>query len=1066
MARKIRENHQNNNNSKELDNDVQTKQKKNGKQYIIARMVDTFGKKDNYHLNEVNIKYPAENLILEKDTKNNLFRIRNVKHSKNRKENDPMNINLLKDQNNDNQNNRIKMKLNIRANNNNIDMATKYNNKNIYLNNNKKIDNVNDISNKTDNLGFTNVNANNNFQTSINSYFSFCSFLSTMKNNEIDSYLILLWQKLCVKENYINTFNSQKNSLGNSEEKLDFITTEIENLKKLEEILLKLFNEIEVREKNINMIKNFCDTLNKKEDITENKNVMNEFINLIINYRESSIKVIEYYLLYKEKIIRGNIKGKFDDYSIMKKYNIIKNDLNYLIKMKSDMSFLCNTKIGNFISNKDIFTSFKGDAFLTCLYNLIPVSTDYKQKIKYCQYYIIQETLIEKMKKNLNNSSDIKESKNKVKTTHINIDTSIQSNIAHNNRTLNKNESDLPKKYNKNMMNKFKHNNFEENKNDVESINNKEIIEKTANKLQNSYDGSLRSNNKQNDLTATSRASITINNNENENIAIIDNNIDNYTISYYTETLSKFNTLYAEYYKKIPTEQKKIFNILEDPMRYINHNYYPKIIIYKDNNSNEIKGICIYSVIFSYYEDKPNQIIIEHLSSYNKDEMDNILNKMFEFLKNNNILNKSNTNNNSAVEIYIDLYFYLENDKFMIDTYIRDFIKNELKFRWVKLENISKGIRFQKMKHSFNNNSSVNNAIEEKIGNNESNSSEDKNLYFNFAIKNKSVMKFMKKDDADKLTNNNNSNPNDNKNINPFNIIYLIKQLFTIKDKNVSQHIFNNIDHYFIENDKMELKEILNKINDKAQKEIFENNSLITSDFKELIDVDFEGKNNSEIKFDIKAKMDILPLFDNCISIKYKDYYYNRIESKNIKIFIEKKTNQKFYFITPANNENINLLISTSLSQQFIDKYIMTQDNSNISLKFKDIYNNMDIIETDESSDKYLYIPSFKVNSKIKKFYNKGEDENEENKDKFIINNYNEYCKIQFISEDLIEKNNGNNEMNFYYDKIEEDYVNKKECFIDNNFIIFVLNFDVIDNIAAIPLISLYITKNNFISSN
>ena len=144
----------------------------------------------------------------------------------------------------------------------------------------------------------------------------------------------------------------------------------------------------------------------------------------------------------------------------------------------------------------------------------------------------------------------------------------------------------------------------------------------------------------------------------------------------------------------------------------------------------------------------------------------------------------------------------------------------------------------------------------------------------------------------------------------------------------------------------------------------------------------------------------------------------------------------------------------------------MTQDNSNISLKFKDIYNNMDIIETDESSDKYLYIPSFKVNSKIKKYYNKGENESEENKDKFIINNYNEYCKIQFISEDLIEKNNRNNEMNFYYDKIEEDYVNKKECFIDNNFIIFVLNFDVIDNIAAIPLISLYITKNNFISSN
>ena len=57
-----------------------------------------------------------------------------------------------------------------------------------------------------------------------------------------------------------------------------------------------------------------------------------------------------------------------------------------------------------------------------------------------------------------------------------------------------------------------------------------------------------------------------------------------------------------------------------------------------------------------------------------------------------------------------------------------------------------------------------------------------------------------------------------------------------------------------------------------------------------------------------------------------------------------------------------------------------------------------------------------------------------------------------------------NSSTNFYYDKIEEDYTNNKDCVIDDNFIIFILNFDIIDNFAAIPLLSLYITKENFIS--
>jgi hypothetical protein len=79
-------------------------------------------------------------------------------------------------------------------------------------------------------------------------------------------------------------------------------------------VLIKLNKEIESREKNISLIKDLCEKMNKIENDDENadKKLMNDFFNSIISYRVHSIKVIEYYLLFKEKIIQGNIKEKFD----------------------------------------------------------------------------------------------------------------------------------------------------------------------------------------------------------------------------------------------------------------------------------------------------------------------------------------------------------------------------------------------------------------------------------------------------------------------------------------------------------------------------------------------------------------------------------------------------------------------------------------------------------------------------------------------------------------------------------------------------------------------------------
>ena len=56
--------------------------------------------------------------------------------------------------------------------------------------------------------------------------------------------------------------------------------------------------------------------------------------------------------------------------------------------------------------------------------------------------------------------------------------------------------------------------------------------------------------------------------------------------------------------------------------------------------------------------------------------MENILTKMLQFIKGNHVLKNLCKNFNKLnTEIYINLYYFLVNDKFDIDKNIRDFIK-------------------------------------------------------------------------------------------------------------------------------------------------------------------------------------------------------------------------------------------------------------------------------------------------------------------------------------------------------------------------------------------------------
>ena len=78
---------------------------------------------------------------------------------------------------------------------------------------------------------------------------------------------------------------------------------------------------------------------------------------MICSYIENTIRVVEYFLLYKEIINQGYVKNnKYNEETIKKNFGLNKYDIyiNYLQKIKSDTNFINNVKNNEIKINKDI----------------------------------------------------------------------------------------------------------------------------------------------------------------------------------------------------------------------------------------------------------------------------------------------------------------------------------------------------------------------------------------------------------------------------------------------------------------------------------------------------------------------------------------------------------------------------------------------------------------------------------------------------------------------------------------------------------------------------------------
>ena len=736
-----------------------------------------------------------------------------------------------------------------------------------------------------------------------------------------------------------------------------------------------------------------------------------------------------------------------------------------------------------------------------------------------------QNDLIKNNDNDNNNNNENKDDKNK--ENNINIDKKKKNeNIEIIDKRKEPDKMKENKDINENLINIIENKNENENKNEKQNKSNVDSIKDNNIKEHISID-IKESKEKSRSVSPISEKGSKIiltkemNENQKDNNVNITNDKNNIAIKsiresdlieFYIGKLSDFLPLYSSYYNLIPEEQKIIFNIKSDPMQYIYNNFCPKIIIYKDKKSQNIKGLCIFSHIFTN-ESKNNDLFIEHISSYNDEERETIFEKLLSFIKENSCNIFGLANNKKEKEIYIDLYYKCINGKFSINTDIRDFLRNQMKFKWVKLENSSKLIRYQKMRHQFivgsgnkidllNNEYDDNNVLNESIlgrkefNNDENNkneeeqeseenelnidisrildndiekgrnnqdkdiiNSEDKNnnthiskklnLLNNFTIKNKTVLKFSKE------YNDNNKKNNCLINIkysNPFNFIYLLNKIN--ESENISYNdISTNINNFFSKKD----SDIINNITSNC---IFEKKTILLETDYYYSDVHELMKENKN-KFKINTNINIYPIFDNCISFKYKNYYYNRVQQKKIKSFIDKDTQQNFYMINKT--ENQILLISSSLNETFKQKYISNENKDNISINFMNIYHNLN--DADNIDNNILYIPAFEIKSKLVNNY----FINNENNNKYNLYCFEDYYNVKYLTEELkINKNMGkghnkNINTNFYFDMVKEEDTNKQN-FIGDDFLLVILNLNVTEDLRALPLLTLYITKDNFIS--
>ena len=900
-----------------------------------------------------------------------------------------------------------------------------------------------------------------------------------------------LWKKLNVSYLYQEKFIIL--TLQNENRKQMFVN-EINNLSLILNYLNKINEDIKKRNEIINKIKSF----NNYNDIEELKKLLNSLriisIDVIFDYM-LFIKEISYSLMIN-KLNLEDIKDFNRDY-----LNVMKNDTNFLYYHNN------LNKIFNFNKTNDPFllnpSSEKQKNNSEKKYEVLSINEEILEKINKCEYFLLTEEICQCSK-----------NKNKFNINNLLLnDKDININNIINNDTINKSISNNPN--NNIIINSYSSINKKENnsqfstpiiKNNNDINNNKEsnddskynkfcYINDINNKINNTKnneeenikvkeeDNNLYSNNlntkiniKNNDnnseinidLASDKNNSVIDNSNEMntspikgkielENVILNENNkLDEIKIIPYIPLKeSSLSTIYSSYLSNVPENIKQSFNINEDIFYYANIGIYPKIIFFKDSKNLNIKGIC--TISFSHNinpEMSLNKkiLIVTSISCQKGEKISNILINLIEFCRNEEIIFDS---------IEVNLYYIKKNGNFILDNVLEKEIKSEAKFKWVRLENdgekrkikyhyIPNNIIINKENSIFNNNINMNSfdmnynkcsiyinnfvliKFYQEQGINEISMVEYSKLYFIIKLLNKYFL----------LNENNNNKDIENilinlKGLKLKKIVRILSEYNSVLLTNISD--FKN-DYLCNDNYNMELLNSFLDIMEKNQNEEENNN----------------GANNICLDFN-----NICTNFSNIIKVDINGYEYNVIsmndfiiEEFSISNEDNKNNNNEFIYFTKSEIENISFIFYEQ------NENINNTDENYMKILFNKILKKILIKDNEEpiKSYKKIGIPSFCYQEKAKN----EKSEKSENKLKIIEYDMLE-CNESF---DFCIENIPNYNTKFSFPLNENSFEKQEIKIIKNNFVVAVLNSDLVLDYHLPSMNIYYINKDFWIKTN
>ena len=800
------------------------------------------------------------------------------------------------------------------------------------------------------------------------------------------------------------------------------IPIENENLDKIKECQFILLNEMIFNEIN----KPFY----KKENLS---NSNRSFI---------SIKSAKRFIYSKNNIDMNRIKT---DYENLEKKNKISNNNKELKSIKAANLNKEKIKKKSFRKNNNLMN------ILTESFSNNDNKTSLKKKFAYEESKSNEKKIVNKSKTNINCEP---KNENKILNKNINITKKQNNNSSINaddlliideiiNRSiLQKKEIDRQMKNHENNILNQNNNNFNNNNNIENNIENKNenSIEKYLNNNNNNNENELNSNKINDEMLLLKENK----NDNNENIKIspfksiktdFDNNIfdekniskeyDNYYFQPFSGEFKNIINIYNNFYNEIPKEQKISFHINESITFYLK-GIYPKIILIF-NSLKILTGIAIIS--FDPFNQLSKNLNIYSICSKSMENFPEILINFLKFC----------TDNYEYDDILLEFYYGIKEGSFYLIKEMENIIKEKAKFKWVNMEN--DGID-RKIKYHFKNPNNLNNFDIEMNGK------------FTMSLKIINLINF------ENLIDENKENINNINEINDFGLLCLYAEMVNQYDYNISNKLNNNFEEFF-KNFKKKFSKFKKITNDFVLCNLEKSNEIsnfINENMKDLFNL--VNKNILNTNNLIGANlMKIETNFETIIQTSLFNYKYLLITHNNIEVFTNKEINQNFY-VLHSTNENLNFLIyefDESQKNPKISDLLNFSENSpkiNVFEEVKLIYNKIN--QQPEKIMKKIYLPCFSINKNnfyIKPFsLNDFEFTNEEGVQK--INNLNQIEQFNFG----IENNLLNEKIKF-----EQNIDEQTDIIIKNNFLITLINSDLLCDFQ-IPTISAFIvTKNDWI---